>query len=79
MVVFEKSPFRYQAAEGWDPASGLGSLNFTAMLDHALTLYPNRITPSSPLPAWAPLIGSQTADARACPVNPPPLVFLTWA
>ena len=56
----------YQAAEGWDPASGLGSLNFTALLVHVLSLpafTPRQV--SSPLPPWVPLAASPTAPGAA--------------
>lgn len=60
----------YQAAEGWDPASGLGSLNFTAMLDYALsTLYSNATPPDSLLP-WTPASTAPTTAAiHYCPVT----------
>jgi hypothetical protein len=56
----------YSAVAGWDPASGLGSVNFGILRDYVISTAPNVDTPAWTPPPLAP------SGGRACPVANPP-------
>lgn len=61
----------YTARAGWDPATGLGSLNFGNFRDYVMGLTWSSAGP--PAPPWAmPAPTASAASALLCPVAPVP-------